>query len=149
MGKDEVADQVWEGLDTKPACSFPQLFDISDFFIGKVNYSNDYYGETQTRDHETSIDPSPQNKFRVSFQNYTVVTFVLVHTHYSGQTTSICPIFFRFDINLPFCNILNNQSPLILNLILGGFHTMFDQAKMGTIEGNTYFLSLFYGKNVC
>lgn len=149
MEEDEAADRVREGLDTKSACGFLQLSYISDFSIGKVNYSDDYQGKTQTRDHETSIDPSPQNKFRVLFQNYTVVIFVSVHIHYSGQTTIICPIFFRFDINLPFRNILDNQSLLVLNPILGGLHTMFGEAKMGTIEGNTYFLFLFYGKNVC
>lgn len=60
MKEDEAADRVREVLDTKPACGFPWSFYISVFSIGKVNYSDDYYGKTQTRDHETSIDPSPQ-----------------------------------------------------------------------------------------
>ena len=46
---------------------------VSEFSAGKLSYSYDPHGGTQTRECEICIDPDPQNTFSVVVQNFIYV----------------------------------------------------------------------------
>lgn len=63
-------------------------------------YSSDHRGETQTREHDMSTDPSPRNRFGVFLENS-----ICVYMRSMGRTC--WPRFSKFGTNILFRNILD------------------------------------------